>query len=436
MTQIKTIAFSLKAFSARLRRLTISYRIAVSGCLLAFVLLNILPAAGCLKQTNVTTGTEFHGFVFEGFEAENVRFEPLTNPSIQPALGYWLKLGDAVAPRWDTFEWRWQRKGEMCNFSDNTSTEDCKVCDQCLDPAFISTGEPCDRISPVWNPGWVEVVKDPGFISTDNPEKILDYIQSPSSVPWLACSSNSGPPVFTPETSGRYSVRSNQPFKFIGATNAEIKLYVVAHDSAQPTPYQLTGKFSENVNDGNGNIETREYWTWTMGGAPIWLENFSPNLRVTNVRIFKGICADGSVQGKQCAIPAESVPVRPSRVFFLANFANQVDNYAGGTTLYRCYSAPDAADGIEGNFINLSACRKDCFRDATTNTCTSTQAETRDVVPTYLVDSVIGARPMERLTWVVEFNTNEGADADLMTPDKEPMPSDAKLIIEFTIQVR
>jgi hypothetical protein len=324
----------------------------------------------------------------------------------------------------------------MCNFTDNTSTEACKVCDQCLDPFFISTGPPCDRISVAWNPGWVEVVKDPGFIPTDNPEMIFDYIQSSGVAPFLACSGNSGPPVFTPETSGRYSMRSNQPLKFIGATNAEIKLYVVAPDSAQTTPYQLTGKHSENVNDGNGNIETHEYWTWTMGGDPLWLENFSPNLRVTNVRIFKGICADGSAQGKQCSVPNESVPVRPSRVFFLANFADQVDNYAGGTTQYRCYSAPDAADGIEGNFINLGACRKECARDAATNTCTSTQTETRDVVPTYLVDSVLGPRPMERLTWVVEFNTNEGADADLMTPDKEPMPSDAKLIIEFTIQAR
>ncbi|MGH9754443.1 MAG: hypothetical protein ACREA2_16820 [Blastocatellia bacterium] len=435
MSRIKTIGSSMKTFSAKMRRIPLSYRTAGGGLLLAVLLLNSLLTPGCLQRVNLTTA-EFDGFVFEEFEAENVRFEPITNPSIQPALGYWLKLGDEVAPRWDTFEWRWQRKGEMCNFSDNTSTEDCKVCDQCLDPAFISTGPPCDRISIAWNPGWVEVVKDPGFISTDNPEKIFDYIQSPGSVPWLACSGNSSPPVFTPETSGRYSIRSNQPFKFIGATNAEIKLYVVAPDSAQRTPYQLTGKLSENVNDGNGNIETHEYWTWTMGGDPIWLENFSPNLRVTNVRIFKGICADGSAQGKQCAVPTESVPVRPSRVFFLANFANQVDNYAGGTTQYRCYSAPDAADGIEGNFINLISCRKECARDAATNTCTSTQAETRDVVPTYLVDSVTGARPMERLTWVVEFNTNEGADADLTTPGNNPMPSDAKLIIEFTIQVK
>jgi hypothetical protein len=40
------------------------------------------------------------------------------------------------------------------------------------------------------------------------------------------------------------------------------------------------------------------------------------------------------------------------------------------------------------------------------------------------------------LTWLVEFNTNEGADADLTKSGPDPMPPNAELIIEFTIQVK
>jgi hypothetical protein len=404
--------------------------------LLAVVLLNGLLMPGCRRS--IPLGEEIDGFVFKDEEMDNVRFEPQGLPfSIEPAHAYWLRSGDEIAPRWDTYEWHWERKSTMpmCAFVDNTSAGDCQVCDFCNPPASFD-GPPCMGISTnlTFSRRLLEVVADSGFIETDNPQLVSDLRNNI----FAGCSNATQGPLgfFAPAASGLYRLRSGlgEAFKIKGETNGEIKLYVVAPDSAQQTPYQIPDKLSETVNDGNGNIETHEYWTWTMGGDPLWLENFSPNLRVTNVRIFKGICADGSAQGKQCAVPTESVLVRPSRVFFLANFANQVDNYPGGTTQYRCYSAPDAADGIEGNFINLSACRKECARDATTNTCTSTQAETRDVVPTYLVDSVTGARPTEKLTWVVEFNTNEGADADLMTPDKEPMPSDAKLIIEFTIQ--
>ena len=66
MVRIRAIGFSLKAFSAKLQRLPLSYRIAGSGFLLAIVSLNSLLAAGCVPAVNGGTGTiEIDGFVLK-----------------------------------------------------------------------------------------------------------------------------------------------------------------------------------------------------------------------------------------------------------------------------------------------------------------------------------------------------------------------------------
>jgi hypothetical protein len=135
------------------------------------------------------------------------------------------------------------------------------------------------------------------------------------------------------------------------------------------------------------------------------MENFSPSLRVTDIRILKGECGDGSAQGKQCDISIERVPVKPSRI--------TVDGIAD----YDCYSNPTAS---EGRFINLLSCRQ------MDNTIIN-----MFVTPTY---ETLSTNPFEKLAWWVEFDVFGGADADLTTPAPDPMPVDAELIIEFTIQ--
>jgi hypothetical protein len=437
MTRIKTIGISLNVLPARLQRLTLSYRIAGSAFLLA-VLLGGLLTGSCLKTHPVRLGSgEVGDFVNKGFEMENVRFEPqglnldvqqegmiVSVPPVR-ASAYWLRRGDTIAPRWDTHEHHWERKGAMCGFVDNISTADCQVCDWC-NPPPSTVGEPCMGIHPFYSVELLNVVADSGFIKTDDPQVVLVYFFQGGDV-LGACANNTQHDLsfFEPAASGLYRFRQGPGLFFKGETNGEIKLHVVEQGLAQQTAYQLSRQ----------TVDNKDYWTWTINGDPLWDENFSPNLRVTDIRILRGSCADGSAQGKQCAIPNESVPVKPSRILFLPNFQNTVDNYTGGTIGYRCYSAPDADDVIGGNFINLYSCRKECgVPDPTTKTCTYTQTETRHATPTYLADSVGGPRPTEKLTWVVEFDTNAGADADLTEPGIQAMPQDALLIIEFTIQ--
>src|SRR4030095_3317941 len=189
MTRIKSIGFSLKILWAKLQRLPLSCRIAGSVFWLAVLLLNSLLIAGCVPAKSGSTGTvEIDGVVLKEFEFENVRFEPqgldlqvVDSQGITvsipptPAYTYWLRRGDTIAPRWDTHEWHWERKGATCNFPDNTSTEDCLVCDLCALPSTPG-GPPCLGAVPIYYEGTLEVVADPGFIQTDNPKLTLAYL--------------------------------------------------------------------------------------------------------------------------------------------------------------------------------------------------------------------------------------------------------------------
>jgi hypothetical protein len=474
MARIKTIGISLKALSAKLRRLSLSSRIAGSGFLLAILSLN--SCYGCAPTPSggpEEIEVEKNGVVYVLKEAEidNLRFEPRGLPHpIQPARAYWIRLGDKIAPLWDTHEWHWERKGAMCSFADNTSTDDCKICDWCNAPPNYADDEgppPCMGAHPVYGSfDALLVVGKSGFIQDDIPQPIipfglpdyqswrLSFFNNCSNRPVPFVQSIDDPLSFAPEASGLYSFRfyadgDDDGFKIRSETKGEIKIYVVAPGLSQKTAYQLDGRHSEDepVLDSNGNpvldsngdplVIKHEYWTWTMESNPLWLENFSQYLHVTDIRIFKGMCADGSAQGKQCAIPNESVPVRPSRILFLPNFQGTVSGHPL-EDMRRCYNNNPAMGDF--NFVNLASCRETC--NANQMACTSTQISQKSPTPTY--DSADYVPPMDgmpemlpgRLTWLVEFNTSEGADADLTKPGNDAMAQDAVLIIEFTIKAK
>lgn len=393
------------------------HKITSYGFVLTFIFGHFLLSTGCIKQTAGALGSLVQdGFLLKEIEIEEARFEPvgLSLPMTR-SRNYWLKSGESIAPKWNTFELHWQKENEMCTFTSNSSTNDCQICNYCtLNPS--NGGSSCTGL--LVFAGLLQVVYDSNFTPTENPEVILDYFSS--EVP-ATCQSNplSGtPPTFKPENSGLYRFNQTDPALFYRSdTNAEIGIHVVeqGQSMSQTTAYQLTYR----------NVDNRNYWTWaTEGdsvwspGGLIWTENFSPNLRVRDVRIYRGLCADGSMEGKQCTVPSERVPVKPSRLLFLPNFRTTVSGYQGEAA-HRCYGDATANND---NSISLLNCRE---------TNGATLMSRKDVTPTYEVDP---ARPNEKMTWFIEFNTNEGGDADLTIPGNQAMPTDAQLIIEFTIE--
>jgi hypothetical protein len=87
-----------------------------------------------------------------------------------------------------------------------------------------------------------------------------------------------------------------------------------------------------------------------------------------------------------------------------------VSGYGGESDLV-CHDDPS---GTEGFYIDLSACR--------TSNDASPPIVPKFVTPTYQFNP---NRSNERITWLVEFNANEGA---------EPITPGENLIIEFLIQ--
>jgi hypothetical protein len=356
---------------------------------------------------------------------DNARFETLGLSSdistIQPAYAYWLKRGEVIAPKWDSFEWHWEHASAMmtCDFRNNTSAGNCQICNYCSPPSSTN-GPPCMGFSTASVVGFLRIASDRGFMKAGIPDIILDYVDSDKLL--RTCNNSQDPLFFEPSMSGLYRFWGiNFKYNFVGGTNGEVKIHIVepsGENSMQTTAYQLNYE----------ELDGRNYWTWTIKGDPFWMENFSPNLRVSNISILRGACVPDPAQGKECISPMERIPVKPSRIIFLPDFYTygSVNGYPyPGEAQHRCYIDPNAMGASEGKFINLTS----CLETSTTNSNPSPVQ--KYATPTY---EFFPVRPTEKLTWLVEFNIGEGADADLMEAGIQEMPPGAQLIIEFTIQ--
>jgi len=373
--------------------------------------------SGCVPGGRaVTLGGVIDGFVITGIEIENPRFEPVgLSPEIRPARTYWLRSGNEIIAKWDTFEWHYTKEGEMCTFPDNTSSSNCLVCDFCNLPSNTD-GPPC--LGAFFNGpfiGLVSIVAFPGFVESDDPELVFDYIGGADSVRGTCGTPRFQQPRFTPDQSALFRFKAgDESIVLRGEFDGEARIHVVdaGPARAQTTAYQL----SYQVVDG------RDYWRWNIeGDGSILMENFSPELRITGIRILRGTCADGSAEGRECSVPSEAVPVKASRILFLPDFRGSIARQLGEAA-HRCYSIPSTTGDT---FLDLDHCRP--VFDPSSNTESPKLA-----TPVYEIQP---PQADVDLTWFVEFNTAEGADADLTTPGvNDPMPNDAQLIIEFTIQ--
>jgi len=409
-----------------------------SRFILAVFLLHSLLITGCVPQTDGVLGdrisTPEGDFYIDGIEIENARFElnGISNPQnpsmqmpLQPALAYWVREGDHVAAKWDTFEYHWEQEKNFCGFNDNTPVsqdEKCLVCNYC-DPIYANgnyTGLPCLGAQPVLSGAQdFLVVADAGFIQTPNPETILSMVGIATNF-LGGCNSSYAARDFAPQKSGLYRIFSPTTFITIrGEAKGEANIHVVTSGASmsQKAAYRLNRETIDGI----------DYWTWTVRGDDFWLENFSPNLRVTDIRILKGKCEPDPTSGKECVSPGEVV--KPSRILFLPDFNNTVSGHPQEST-NRCYAFPSQTLA-DGNYINLESCRN------TYSTNPNLGTQPRIVTPTYNPD--ISSTPnnsLRKLTWLIQFDTGEGADANLSpdSPGFDPMPTNTELIIEFTIE--
>jgi hypothetical protein len=377
----------------------------IRRCTLAAVISFVcLTAISCVRQVDagsdaVESPDGEHNMV--EIELDNARFEPVpaASPSeIKPTDGpYWMKRGELMALRWDTWELHWQRKGRMCSFTDNSSTDDCHVCEACSIGNSPIAGPPCFGSQIVLEFQDAIAAFD-GFMLSATPRPVgsltgFDYLRG--------CSGGNNPVTIVPTTSGIYQLRlplkvplAETPVEVI----AEKKIHVIEQGKIDKTAYRLTRQ----------TVDGTDYWTWAVPGDERWMENFSPNLQATTIRVFRGRCVTDPNSGV-CVAPTESQQVKPSRLLFLPDFSNTVSGHQREGDL-RCYAAPSANNDY---YFDLANCR---------NTYSTGPLPTQAILvtPTYERD-----QPLIKLTWLVQFNTAEGGDQ---------IGSDEELFIEFTVR--
>lgn len=350
------------------------------------LLLLLLLLAGCVGEGELGADTKLENYTFVKTELGNLRFELMPAGSsaiVHPSLNFRLHLGDEIAFKWDQFYGFWQREGAMCTFSQGTgSTEECRVCQDC-NPTAGRGDIPCRLVHFRGDDVSFMVNEYKNFVVTpDNRKAVIVG----SSQDWLC-------PLgvkHAPESDATYQIPSEK------GVHGETKVFVYS-GSPRSVQYQLSPV----------QLDGKTYWTWRVGGDLKWIENYSPTLKVTNVRIFEAACGL-DMASNECTVPQDAPLVKPSRILFLTDLASSLDQLTASA--FRCYSE-ERQNEITKSFIDLGKC---------ITTYQGTKPEPRFLTPTYLHESV-----NDKVTWLVEFNTDEGGiDASMIT----------NLIIQFDIE--
>jgi hypothetical protein len=387
--------------------------------ILAFgILLICLMVGSCVKKDVGGGGFAKHDdpdggdpYWLVGYEIENAHFETPNLVGPVPAFNYWLKKGDELAVRWDRFEMHWQRDGTSCDFLDDTPIsadgQNCLVCNlcdyngrACLDGRF--PGNNGGGIEP----GFLEVWREPGFMPSKNPESVYSFAEYFSLLKAQAACPDHTPMTFTPEKSGLYRIGqadpTQDPILKVGESQGRAKVFVVDDDNPNPkVSYLLTG-YREGVQLGDpcGPLPTPSPSPNRWCPTCVWLktatpasparfkeESFSPNLRITKVRVLKGTPSVDPVTGRFKIDETTATPVHPTRIILLYAWLDLAGQDLIGHDASYCY-ANDSEDGD----IDLTRCRWDVYGlDCPNCVLNATpQYEHHD--------------PSQELVWFVEFD--------------------------------
>jgi len=361
---------------------------------------------------------------FVGPEMLNTRLEINSQPDLHQSKSVWIHAGEELIAKWDSYKLFVSYNGANCDFSNFTqATDDCWLCDPCDTSA--TSEQRCPWINDGLAFDYPRVVSYNGSPLDTEPTLVLEsHFTS-------GCSARGFAPVpFTPTDNAIYGVL---PPKIASSSYTSfpedvlLRVFVVLAGVMQPATYELE-KYARDPSTG------KVWYKWTVQGDPVWADNFSKNVRIGQVRILTGRPGTDPNTGRFRLEDAKVV--RPSRILFFSDFAaidTSNGNLSNGSDILshpfenynRCYVNPSREDG-DINLAGIPAARTGCRQDSPgPNSRENDFAAT----PTYLV-----SEPESQLTWFVEFYELEGADFDPTTAVFDPIPPDAFLAIEFSIE--
>jgi hypothetical protein len=341
---------------------------------------------------------------------ENARLVVEDQESLHPSSTIWLGAGETLIAYWDTLTSFNQLGDETCDFSNLTeATPECNICDFCLTEEERQLLCPTGRLKPVEN---IKIAAYEGFLTSEMP------VLAAEPHPLGGCSADGYQPAsFTPTVNATYqfrnTVRINGTLREYAFFDKQV--FVLNDATTQTTNYPL----AYYVNDPNN--AQKVWYSWTIGTSELWQDNYSNKLRVRGIRVLTGRVGTHPITGRFHLFDAR--PVRPSRVVFLPDFVAGQPHAASDILSpipersQRCYADEFTLDGD----IDLTRCRL-VFGGSTPS----------GNPPIYTASPIF--YDGKQLTWFVEFNEFEKGDFDPNTPQFDPVPADAVLAIEFTIE--
>lgn len=380
-----------------------------------FILLLLLAAlcltTACISKGEISCAGASAGFdyIFDGLEVRNGRFE-IVSQALAPSQSLWIRRGDQLVAKWDTFSLLINQSGQNCNF--NTllaNTPQCQKCD------FCQSNSVCGRpgASLVFDPPpqatltHFEGLMPQGALSTDG----LPFAKSGCPIP-----SNDFPPFqFTPGSDATYRLFFNLPSCSSPGTPApplfESQVHVV-DSSTQTVRYPLVFRPGDSAPTGANPV------AFYQGAIPLagnrLQENFSANLQVNTVRVL---------------VKGTNTLVKPSRISFIPNFSEQMllsDQTNQAVRDQRACSGKISQNTLDGAF-DLTQCSHNfnVVNPSGTNPCgRGLTAQTNfDLTPSHFNF----AQLTDNLTWIVEFRS---IDCGVI-----PDPA-TELEIEFTLKAK
>jgi hypothetical protein len=343
----------------------------------------------------------------------NPRVEIKDQTSLKPSNTLWIRQGDELIALWDTFRLEIYKSDEECDFSNFVeATDDCELCDLCM------TGPEFEQLCPHFGIGnfpFLKLRQFEGFVSDAEPTSVvmMRFLSG--------CSARGATPVtFIPERNSTYQILNEVSMNGSGQVKeiAQKRVFVIG-DISQTTSYQLERYASQPPVP--PNMWPKVWYRWSISKDGPWEDNFSSNVRVSQVRILTGRPGTDPLTGRfQLEDPR---PVRPSRVLFLRVFLQSEPTSPDDILLHsdddelRCYADSSVPDGN----IDITRCRFN-FGDPTPS----------GNPPVFQLNPNLYDE--QHLTWMVEFNETEGADFDPTTSTYDEVPIGAVLAIEFTIE--
>lgn len=355
----------------------------------------ILFSLGCAPVANVSCSSNADVDAF--LDKVNItdpefRFVYPGHTELIASNGFWFSAGDITsqtganaAPKPIIYgfngvseDFRRRDAPDSCSFT--SQNDGCYRCDFCVDGAAVcNNGTILQSAS-----GSFRIVNLAEVDNDTSAERVLSELPNPGDACFMR-PNNPGNLSVLPEKNAVLKLQKND---LCGSEAEELAKF---ETTVVNTPRVYLATPDVYVDEADPSTQRFSYTMRLEGGKLD--QNFSPDLRVTEVRVLAGVFNSATMKEEPVETRDALKRMLPSRILFLPSFnpGNINENIDEGTN--RCYVDASVDDG---NFDLFRNCRKDPNLPAHV---------AHEATPTYM--NSMGRRALT-LTWVIEYKVSDG----------------------------